>query len=638
MKIFCKPGRRFHRIHPQRQGSLYPIVMGVTALIACLAVAGLELSRVAGKANQQLREQLEARRMAQAGLEYWQRQYNAQSLKDPSGPLDVKLDENTGFNVSASLSPLGANSQGAAQVTSVGRYRSAIQRLTARYEARPTLYEGFRTSLYSNDASINHSWSTVYANHWSIAKQNTSSSSSNLFLDAMTGNSFTGTMSDFRQRRIASIPWDMSTASFDPNQEAYPGAAYLTHPGAITIQPPRGADQLLANSNFANGTDPWYSNSSALLSWDTTQGYNSSSSGRITNRLSVNDSPVQEISNFLVKNSYYGAQVFVRPSPATKFRLRITVHYSNPSEVLQIQSSEKNANAGQWTNVTWNFHFQGFPRQPTKVELGLSTDITSSFNFDNFTLYNFSRNSDVAYIQNVVLSDTYNPFSHNNASPSTAGIYIVDCRGASARIENARIRSTLVFTNCSGVDLRGGLVWDIPNRNYPAIISTSPITDNTTLDSWGYNYLTEWDVAFNVNPTHTPYWGSADSDFSDSFPCFIDGAILSTSSVSLGNSDWSRGKIQWLTGPILSKDSVDVRNTTKDIWFDSNMILNPPPGFYPSFTPMRLIPSSIDEVSVGQENGMEGEEVEPEVIKIEVIQLEEIQLEQQKQLDEVGLF
>ena len=55
------------------------MVMGMSAVIACLAVAGLEMSRVAGKANQELREQLEARRMAQAGLEYWQRQYNKQS-------------------------------------------------------------------------------------------------------------------------------------------------------------------------------------------------------------------------------------------------------------------------------------------------------------------------------------------------------------------------------------------------------------------------------------------------------------------------------------------------------------------------------------------------------------------------------
>jgi hypothetical protein len=630
-------------MHRQRQGSLYPIVMGVTALIACLAVAGLELSRVAGKANQQLREQLEARRMAQAGLEYWQRQFNAQSLKDPSGPLDVKLDENTGFNVSASLSPLGANSQGAAQVTSVGRYRSAIQRLTARYEARPTLYEGFRTSLYSNDASINHSWSTVYANHWSIAKQNTTSSSSNLFLDAMTGNLFTGTMSNFRQRRIASIPWDMSTASFDPNHAAYPGAAYLNHPGAITIQPPRGGDQLLVNSNFANGTDPWYSNSSALLTWDTTRGYNSSSSARVTNRLSGSDSPVQDISDLLVKNASYAAQVFIRPSATASFRLFIRFHYSPPTSPTTITSGSNTLNGNQWTNLNWNFVYNGTSSQPTKIELGISSNTNVIFNFDTFTLYNQSRNSGIAYIQNVVLSDTYNPFSHNNASPSTAGIYVVDCRGASARIENARIRSTLVFTNCSGVDLRGGIVWDIPNRSYPAIIATSAVTDNTTLDSWGESYLSEWDVAFNVNPTHTPYWGSADSDYSDSFPCFIDGAIFSTSSVSLGNSDSSRGKIRWLTGPILSKESLAVRNTTKDIWFDSNMILNPPPGFYPSFTPMRLIPSSIDEVSVGQEIGVEEEEaqlevIELEVIELEVIELEENQLEQQKQLDEVALF
>jgi len=92
-------------------------------------------------------------------------------------------------------------------------------------------------------------------------------------------------------------------------------------------------------------------------------------------------------------------------------------------------------------------------------------------------------------------------------------------------------------------------------------------------------------------------------DFSDSYPCIIQGAIFSTDTIALGNSNTSMGKIRTLTGPILAKNTLSVQNTTKDISFDSNMILNPPPGFFPSFTPMRLIPSSIDEVSAPVQGG-----------------------------------
>ncbi|MFN9850517.1 MAG: hypothetical protein ACK57P_01750, partial [Planctomycetota bacterium] len=62
--------RRYRR-HRRRIGSLYPIVMGVSAIVTCLAVAGLEMSRVASKANQQLQQQFDARRLAHAGLESW---------------------------------------------------------------------------------------------------------------------------------------------------------------------------------------------------------------------------------------------------------------------------------------------------------------------------------------------------------------------------------------------------------------------------------------------------------------------------------------------------------------------------------------------------------------------------------------
>ena len=212
---------------------------------------------------------------------------------------------------------------------------------------------------------------------------------------------------------------------------------------------------------------------------------------------------------------------------------------------------------------------------------------------------NKSQNTSAVHIQNTLLSDAFNPFSLNNSIRSSTGIYIVDCRGREVLIENSRIRSTLVFRNCPRVVLSRGIVWEAISRNYPAIIAEAPIIDNTTLDTWGMNLLRESDVRFNFNPTHTPFAGVSDSDHLDTFPCRIDGAIFSTQTINLGNSNssLSLGKIQTLTGPILARNTISVQNTIKDINFDSNMILNPPPGFYPAFTPMRLIPSSIDEGS-----------------------------------------
>ena len=121
------------------------------------------------------------------------------------------------------------------------------------------------------------------------------------------------------------------------------------------------------------------------------------------------------------------------------------------------------------------------------------------------------------------------------------------------------------------------------------------VVDRTRLDSLSTNNLRESDTWRNYNPSHTPFGGVDDDDFADVFPCSIGGAILSTDSITLGNATAGLGTIRSLTGPILSKNGLTITTTTKDINFPSDMILNPPPGFYPAFTPMRLIPSSIDE-------------------------------------------
>ena len=583
----------------RRTGSLYPMVMGMSAVIACLAVAGLEMSRVAGKANQELREQLEARRMAQAGLEFWQRQYNAGAIADPTETLQQSISARSGFSVSAAYSSAGADPKGAARVTSVGRFGNAVQRLTARYEARPTLYENFRCSLYSDTDNISFTFSTVNANHWSIARQDTMASLSTIRMDAMTGNAFTGTLANFKQRRISSIPWFSNTPSLASSQSSYPGNYYLsTSANAITIFPWIGNEQLLSNADFNTDLSAWYSNNqAATITRITSDSYTAPSSGQISNRMTVTDSPVQDITRLMVVGGTYTGECYIKPdNGGTNFKLRISVYGKNDTIVSRIESSSVKPNAGHWTRInipTFAFPIPESP--PSKIELSLVSDTTVGFKFDAFRLYRTDQSGAYTYIENTVLSDTYNPFSINNSAPASSGIYIVDCRNRRIRIRNSRIRSTLVFKNCLSVELFSGIRWETVGRNYPAMIVDGTVFDRTRLDSLSTNNLRESDTSCNYNPSHTPFGGVADDDFADAFPCSIGGAILSTDSITLGNTTAGWGTIRSLTGPILSKNSLTITSTTNDINFPSDMILNPPPGFYPAFTPMRLIPSSIDE-------------------------------------------
>jgi hypothetical protein len=586
--------RRFRR-NRRRTGSLYPIVMGVSAIVTCLAVAGLEMSRVAGRANQQLRQQFDARRLAQAGLEYWQRQYNAQTLTDPEAAILVQVDANSGFYVTAKLSSAGSDSKGAAQLTSTGWFGNTKQCLTARFEARPTLYEGFRCALRSSQESIFHDDSTVSANHWSIAREDTRASSSQILMDAMTGDSFSGSASNYKQRRLDDIPWNMQAASLNPSNSSYPGKAYLNHPGAVTIRPPHGDDQLISNPWFATTVNPWYSKSPSIVSRDTTQGYYSPNSARVTNRTNWDQGPRIDITNDVVIGSTFQIDAWVR-GPG-RYILMIYYIYDSPFSEMGLTASPTNVTGTGWSRLSRTVTLPAPTRPPARIELGIINNNASDFNFDSVTMYNLSRDSDTVYIQNTVLSDTFNPFSVNNSNLSAAGIYVVDCRGREIEIENCRIRSTLVFINCDEVELRGGIAWEVPNRNYPAIIADAPITDKTTLSGLGTNSLRENEIKWNLNPSHTPYNGDSDTDFLDAYPCGIQGPMVSTDEILLGNSSSSRGKIRDLTGPILAREEIEFTETNKRIWFPSDMILNPPPGFFPSFTPMRMIPSSIDDAS-----------------------------------------
>lgn len=581
------------------------MVMGMSAVIACLAVAGLEMSRVAGKANQELREQLEARRMAQAGLEYWQRQYNAGAITDPAAALQQTISSQSGFSVNATYSSAGADPKGAALVTSIGRFGKAVQRLNARYEARPTLYENFRCSLYSDAANISFTSSTVNANHWSIARQDTTASLSTIQMDAMTVNAFTGTLANFRQRTINPIPWFSNTPSFASNQASYPGTYYQSPAAnAVTIFPWIGNEQLLANPDFTSDLSAWYSNNpAATITRITTDSFSTSASGLISNRLNVTDSPVQDITRLMVVGGIYQAECYLKPSNSSNsYKLRITVYRLNDTAFNVIESPPVKPNAGLWTRVNLPpFVFPAPATPPSKIELSIVCDGLTDYKFDAFKLNRLDQSTTISYIENTVLSDTYNPFSVGNSAPASSGIYIVDCRGRTLRIRNSRIRSTLVFRNCPSVELTGCIRWDTVGRNFPAMIVDGTVVDRTRLDSLASNNLRESDWWFNYNPAHTPFGGVADDDFSDVFPCSIGGAILSTNTITLGSATAGFGAIRSMTGPVLAKNLLNITTTTKDINFPSDMILNPPPGFYPSFTPMRLIPSSIDEApAIGQ--------------------------------------
>jgi hypothetical protein len=113
------------------------------------------------------------------------------------------------------------------------------------------------------------------------------------------------------------------------------------------------------------------------------------------------------------------------------------------------------------------------------------------------------------------------------------------------------------------------------------LIADAPIEEWTSIAS-----LQENTIGINVNPVSSPYWGVSDNDASDSYPSLISGAMVSTSDILL------RG-VSELSGPVVSDREIEVRSTDLKINFRSDMILNPPPGFFADPPPMRLTLSTL---------------------------------------------
>ncbi len=131
------------------------------------------------------------------------------------------------------------------------------------------------------------------------------------------------------------------------------------------------------------------------------------------------------------------------------------------------------------------------------------------------------------------------------------------------------------------VRLENAISWEPTGRNFPALIANTSIEESTSVAS-----LQEDTIGINANPASAPYRGVSDNDTSDSYPSLISGAMVSTSDILL------RG-VSELSGPVVSDSEIEVRSTDLKINFRSDMILNPPPGFFADPPPMRLTLSSL---------------------------------------------
>ncbi|MFG0284593.1 MAG: hypothetical protein ACF8R7_09245 [Phycisphaerales bacterium JB039] len=167
-------------------------------------------------------------------------------------------------------------------------------------------------------------------------------------------------------------------------------------------------------------------------------------------------------------------------------------------------------------------------------------------------------------LEKVVLSPDVNPFG---APAGGAGLYYIDCAGATIIVRNLRVLGTLILLDPGpGSQVRGSVRMDPVEVNYPALLVRGDIEiDTSALD------LSELLLNVNFNPAGAPFTGSADADRLDSYPSRFTGIVYTTATTLVSGT-------ARFSAPLQVGGRLTVSGAIESDYFAGAIGL-PPPGF-----------------------------------------------------------
>ncbi len=563
-----------------RAGSIYIVAMGTSLIVVCLAVASLQAVRVQRRINDELSQTANAKKLAQSGLEFAQHRI----LTDPSwrtffthgtpvtrtttgGRFSVTLtDPDDGIIANQTTDPIVVNS--------TGTFGSASQKLTAYLEPQGQLFAACRSALYA-PTNIAFNGCTITSNQWAYCNNQISASSNPIVNMNCLAGSLSG--SGYSQRAIQGGTWPMAKPDLVTTSSSYIGKFYIDNGVTLNASDlPTGGTELIKNGGFEIDAANW-TGMNCTITRDLSQKHLGTASCFVSGQGFIS-TPFQDITEHMLKGRNYTVSFWVRPTKNEDFYPIITVTSVGSFFPVYLFGSTVTANRNVWTLVSSTINVSWFGELANAhLEFGSST--SDDYYIDDVSLLNVDRVAGTRYIENVVFGNTANPFGSKLISAN--GIYSINVPGENLLIRDSRINASLLVQSASRVQLGNAISWEPTGRNFPALIANAPISDLTTITS-----LSEATIGVNLNPAGTPYQGISDTEESDSYPSLISGAIVSTGDILLSG-------LSTLSGPVHSGTNINVTSTNLNINFPSDMILNPPPGFFADPPKMRLITSSL---------------------------------------------
>jgi len=207
------------------------------------------------------------------------------------------------------------------------------------------------------------------------------------------------------------------------------------------------------------------------------------------------------------------------------------------------------------------------------------------------------------WIWGDTLSPTSNPFGSNVTNPE--GIYIIDCKGNSIGVAEARIVGTLVLLNPgANSQIEAPVTWEPAYANYPALIvigdmdfemGNQRVDEQTTV--YGPSYQNPYNGHNpNFNPPGTPWQGATNTDRDDNYPSAIAGIVYVSGDATFQVDTW--GDTTTIEGVLISGGTTYVKSgATLNILYRDTYFNNPPPGFRQICNgPPRAVPGSLKRV------------------------------------------
>jgi hypothetical protein len=184
-----------------------------------------------------------------------------------------------------------------------------------------------------------------------------------------------------------------------------------------------------------------------------------------------------------------------------------------------------------------------------------------------------------------VLSPSINPYGATNSQ----GIYWINCNGTRIVIERSRILGTLLIIN-PGTDScidHGPINWAPAVAGYPALlVDADTATDaNFSIRATGRT-LNESDNETNFNPAGAAYdfnnalVSATDTSANDIYPSEIRGLVVVENDLSFQNNTYIRGGL--IVGGDITNSSGEL-----EVEYQSDSLLNPPPGFLDPYAYLR---------------------------------------------------